>query len=122
MSGSSESPLWLGGAGVTATDDGADFNDPDAWGYCAPCAFTVAKFLDSDLLYPHTRSQTGTSMEQRTCDGSGLPAWVQPGLEAKPRPLAALGITMERAADALREAVRNMGAMEVPDVSEDEGD
>jgi aminoglycoside phosphotransferase len=99
---------------MTTPGDGADFNDPDAWGYCERCAFLVGKFLACDLLLTHTRGQGQSWTEQKTCPGSGYPAYEQPGPEAKPK--SAFDALAEGLSDAARAMKKAVGS------AEDEGD
>ena len=52
-----------------SVSDGAEFNDPNAWGYCELCKFEVARSLLTGRLLAHHR-MVG-SYSSRPCRGAG---------------------------------------------------
>lgn len=66
---------------ATPPDDGAGFNDPEAWGFCEVCKYEVACAVATPLtvfgkLNPHLRKLSSESMKLSDpaveCAGSGL--------------------------------------------------
>lgn len=50
-------------------NDGKEFNDPTAWGYCEQCAFEVAVYDGVRVEHRFTRNGNDTSL----CTGGGKP-------------------------------------------------
>ena len=57
------------------------FDDPDAWGFCACCAFQVAVDLVTRRMMPHTVG----FITQSVCSGSGWEPDVQEAPEMQPK-------------------------------------
>lgn len=63
-------------------NDGAAFDDPDAWGFCKYCAFEVAVDIEAGRIYPHDRRAGDWAM--RRCYGSLLEPTPLPTPERRP--------------------------------------
>lgn len=81
--------------GPASIEDGADFNNSDAWGFCEYCAFEVAVTIPEGIKVKHRAVRNGG--DDATCNGSGSPAVLPTPLEAKARPRVVMRKDMQRA-------------------------
>lgn len=76
--------------------DGADFNNPDAWGFCEWCAFDVAVTIPGGVRVDHRRFRLGG--DDTPCHGSSL-------VTVLPSPGTAIAktvVSLRKAADSAR--------------------
>ena len=76
-------------------EDGADFNNPDAWGFCDFCAFEVAVTIPDGVRVDHQHDRNGCN--EGLCPGSDRVVAMQTPYTAKAREIVNLYKGMSRA-------------------------